>query len=476
MRVLDVPYLVSKFEKDTRHTTGLCEDILPYTTKLLKDLEKGIHQTIGRFITKSGKVKIDIKRSEDTLVEPNVRLIELIADQIEFNNDEDNRVLFEKFLAEYLFDSKQLRIVHPYLFNYVNFGDGKNFNLDKIADFMREILVDEPEEFNSLFLEKSTDNLLLKVIVNGLPDLEKSTERELDYKNHLSVIKRFYQQDLNFLKNHKEYFTDKFELLTTFYLFMYSCQLIVKFEKQEKAQYHSLDGLYFSIETEQLSKKRKAAGDYESYNYVNSKSEKLFAHMHVLAQLSHIIYPEQHQNYLELEKRKDQKVVQALTYKDIRDLIENKVINQNMYEKDLKEWIEQYSKLQNLSINSMELEDKNYSELISVLIGQVRRGMADKNQKEFGKNALAIGKKSFVKQRGSLGNVFNLTHESFYLIAAVVIKDKRIPLNELFDGFEKRGIKFDRHSKMEVLRLLEKINVIDKKSDSGDAQYVKPIL
>ena len=42
--------------------------------------------------------------------------------------------------------------------------------------------------------------------------------------------------------------------------------------------------------------------------------------------------------------------------------------------------------------------------------------------------------------------------------------------------YERRGLFFDRYSKEEIVNLLNTWNLIDKKSDSGDAQYVKQIL
>ena len=49
-------------------------------------------------------------------------------------------------------------------------------------------------------------------------------------------------------------------------------------------------------------------------------------------------------------------------------------------------------------------------------------------------------------------------------------------LNDVFSEFECRGVFLDNHSKDEVMRYYEKLNLIEKKSDSGDAQYVKRIL
>ena len=52
----------------------------------------------------------------------------------------------------------------------------------------------------------------------------------------------------------------------------------------------------------------------------------------------------------------------------------------------------------------------------------------------------------------------------------------RALLNELFDEFRKRGIYLDKQSQESIVEFYEKLNLIEKKSDSGDAQYVKGIL
>jgi len=84
---------------------------------------------------------------------------------------------------------------------------------------------------------------------------------------------------------------------------------------------------------------------------------------------------------------------------------------------------------------------------------------------------------NFSKKRGRLGHNLNLTEEDIILITKICINDnKRLKLNLLFEEFEKRGIFFDRDSKTEIVQLYEKLNLLEKKSDSGDAQYVRSIL
>ena len=61
-------------------------------------------------------------------------------------------------------------------------------------------------------------------------------------------------------------------------------------------------------------------------------------------------------------------------------------------------------------------------------------------------------------------------------ITALCIRKDKIKRNDLFKEYEKRGLFFDKKSRLEVDKILTKLDLIDKKSDSGDAQYVKRIL
>ena len=62
------------------------------------------------------------------------------------------------------------------------------------------------------------------------------------------------------------------------------------------------------------------------------------------------------------------------------------------------------------------------------------------------------------------------------MLTAICVKEEKITLKALFEEYNKRGVFLDKESKELVVKFLEKLNLIDKKSDSGDAQYVKSIL
>ena len=86
--------------------------------------------------------------------------------------------------------------------------------------------------------------------------------------------------------------------------------------------------------------------------------------------------------------------------------------------------------------------------------------------------------KFYRKNGGSLGTILSLKLDQLLMLVAVSVGESsnRIELKQLWDEFEKRGVWLDHHSKEEVINTLDKLNYLDKKSDSGDAQYVKSIL
>ena len=83
----------------------------------------------------------------------------------------------------------------------------------------------------------------------------------------------------------------------------------------------------------------------------------------------------------------------------------------------------------------------------------------------------------FGKTRGASGYVLTLSEDDIILFTKIIMNNlEKMKLKTIFEEFEIRGIFFDRDSKEKVLQLYEKLNIIEKKSDSGDAIYVKTIL
>ncbi|WP_141333661.1 DNA phosphorothioation-dependent restriction protein DptG, partial [Brevibacillus agri] len=246
-------------------------------------------------------------------------------------------------------------------------------------------------------------------------------------------------------------------------IFMYVCQLLAKFDAFEKANYQTASPFYFALEWESMSKRRKAAEDFNSFRWIKENASDLFVHVHTMSQLSHIA---DGQN----------KNLRFHTYHDLLVLLKKQgEESEQQYLSELKQWIEKYRDLFSKKVTPKE-EPATLSEAIKTLFNSLKEGMNSDTCEKYGKNIEDLGGHTFLKVRGNLGTVFNMNHDLLLLLTAVCVKDKRIPLNKLFDEMAARGVAFDRHSKKAIIELFDTLNILDKKSDSGDAQYVKPIL
>lgn len=82
-----------------------------------------------------------------------------------------------------------------------------------------------------------------------------------------------------------------------------------------------------------------------------------------------------------------------------------------------------------------------------------------------------------MKNRGRSGLMLNLSEETLIFLTKICIKNQeQMRLKDVFQAFESRGVFLDSISKEQVANYYEKLNLIEKKSDSGDAKYVKRIL
>jgi DNA phosphorothioation-dependent restriction protein DptG len=83
----------------------------------------------------------------------------------------------------------------------------------------------------------------------------------------------------------------------------------------------------------------------------------------------------------------------------------------------------------------------------------------------------------WVKNRKKSGLVLNLTERDIIFLTKICLRNKeKIRLIDLYKEYEYRGIYMDNTSKEYLQEFFTRLNLIDKKSDSGDAQYVKRIL
>ena len=468
IKTIEREFLRDHLQKNKKHDTALASDVLPFLTKRTRAIRGQFTGVLGEYIRNISGLKIDhnaLKNQEFYMTSTAHGMSEYIANDVDFEND-DAKLDFVRFLDAYLFNQEEIKPIHPYLFNYLEVKKELKNEFGKYGQFMNEVFVCDHEEVKAIFNNKDSDDILTELILNNMEGLKDTNNKSDQKKKHyiplLPSLTEMYRQDLLYLSKYKDYFLSSFPLLTHFYVFMYACQLLIKLEQFTEAKTEEIRPLYFALDWESISKRRKAADDLEGFKYIKEKSSNLFPHIHTLSHLSHNGF------------NSDQEEKQILLYNDLFELIKEQGSDfEKEFLEELKNWIRDYSEWARINVKD---DSEDLAGAFKVLFHCLKEGMSTGVCEKYGGNIEDLGANQFIKNRSSLGQVLNVKHEFFLLLTAVSVKDQRIPLNDLFKEFEKRGIAFDLTSKKEIITLLSNHNILDKKSDSGDAQYVKPIL
>ena len=61
-------------------------------------------------------------------------------------------------------------------------------------------------------------------------------------------------------------------------------------------------------------------------------------------------------------------------------------------------------------------------------------------------------------------------------LIALFTKGNKVKLDDMYKRFNNYGIHFNRYSRLAIEDYLLKLNLLDRKSDSGEAQYVRVVL
>ena len=233
----------------------------------------------------------------------------------------------------------------------------------------------------------------------------------------------------------------------------------MKLNKDYHEYDENIEELYFLLDWESVSKNRKTVNGY-GWHFLKSKSNNLAAKISVVDQLNVLLGTENYSLLSDIHKH-----YKMLDIHEQKEFIEY-----------LKKWVYDYRIVR--GFDSIILPN-NLEELTNILFESLndKKGIDNKiSRSSYPLNLEEVTKNFFAKRRGRYGLVLNITRDLLLTVTALCVKDKKIKLNQLFNEYEKRGLFFDKYSKEEIESFLTKLNLIDKKSDSGDAKYVRPIL
>lgn len=435
-----------------KHKIGVKSKFFPFTTNERYIInQKETSGTVAELVRLINGKQLDA--TEINIDEIIKKIMSLV--QIEDENDEG--YLYEIIKEQIMNEDGSRNIFHYKLYNYIN----SNKKEQKIAKFLYDIVFKNMDYFNEIYNEIQDEDVITKLILEGMDQADYLIDKRLNknedvYENKLTFITKLAYEDFKFLSTNKEFFLEYFERLVYFYYFYYLIQLCIKINKRFNVDYNKVEETYYLLDWEKAGKNRKST--LKGYKDIRSRGEDLWVNLNVIEHSNFLMGTENY-NLVEIEEY-------------FKSLEEDK---QKEYLETLKEWIKEYKICTQQEYNDIELD---FNILMNEIIKSVSVKLSEPGRgRRLFNNVEEIGKLYFLKSRGgSYGYMFNLTQETVLMLTAICVKEEKITLKALFEEYNKRGVFLDKESKELVVKFLEKLNLIDKKSDSGDAQYVKSIL
>ena len=290
--------------------------------------------------------------------------------------------------------------------------------------------------------------------MDSVEEIKEVEERNI-FKSILNDIFIEKNEDLEYLLKNKDFALKNLDKFFAFYYFQFILQTALNIDRIRNVKEGvKLYPLYYTLEFEKITSSRIT--NTRGYNLIKEINKYTLVNENLLGYL----------NILIREINKDENFY---TFTDIFNLNYEKQLDLNQ---ELKIVLSEYKKV----LKKEEEIEINLENNIELLKKWLAEDITNETISRYHLSVEEIGKLMFLKNRGSLGKTLSLKKDMIILLTALIVKDEKKLIKDVFMEFEKRGVYFDRYTKEEIMIFYEKMNILDKKSDSGEVKYVKPVL
>lgn len=384
----------------------------------------------------------------------------------EVDVEEDDIDFFKDMIQSLFFRDTDFIADNIGLYPYQN--SMNNRSVDNLAHFIFSVMdmnTNDCEKIETNKRNKCQFNVLEKMVIKTIENKNVTEdERKPSYFRIKNDIQELFKSDFEFMLESGMTSLEDLSNLFAVYYFFYVSQTCIILDKFCHGKRDLYERLYFALDWERVGKNRLCCT--QGWERLQNNINNMFSHAITLEIL----------NQTQLKEMVDYILIGELARDYNADLTIASEIRKA--EEFYCSCIGDCKDLGNVPKTESGTEtEKAIEHLFKCVKKQflcTERKRADQfyNEKfsEFCKNR-------WVKNRKKSGLVLNLTERDVIFLTKVCLRyEEKIRLNDLFKEFEKRGINLDGTSREYLQEFFTKLNLIDKKSDSGDAQYVKRIL
>ena len=441
------------------HKSGYRFKLFPFVTQPNSNPVLELKPLVGTFLCLiEGKKAIEVTAAE---------LSASIKSESEIQAGQET--LFEEMIRQLFFNPDgTIRPLNLELLEQVVSNEASE---NRIAEYLVDVLGDNTVLSNSIVKAKekaeANYNVLERCVLSKLKtDTLLPDENTLSYYRVTNSLKNVFEEDFAYIienpKRAREYLVSLIEL----YFFTYTAQTSLQLSRFLDGERENNVPLFFSLEWEKTSQSRLCFS--EGWQKLQSAIDKIFAHVIVLELLNQTEEESELVDYIKIAK-----VIENDNEADAELSSQIDVIT-DCYRKAITDCPEMNE------LTKVDLPQGRTASSIKFLFESVRTQFENTGRERAYKSYASKFEHychKFLKSRGRSGLMLNLSEETLIFITKLCIKDsEQLRLKDVFKAFEQRGIFLDELSKEQVALYYEKLNLIEKKSDSGDAKYVKRIL
>lgn len=380
-------------------------------------------------------------------------------------SDENFEILCHIVENMYFDNDKKLLPINTRALSYIDC----NISQQQVAEYLFSLFVESTDlEDRYKAMEASEDtNILEKLVFDSLESNDADTVANISHADcFLPYVKEVFVKDFKVLTKDTAFYQDNIHRFLAYYYMFYVSQLAVKLSKFEDGDRNEIEKIFITLYEEVVTKVRPG---YEyGWKYVKDKISHMFSHSVVMSMLSHNI-ENVHMDYIGFFDRFHESADDEQVAKEIRSIRERYM-----------NWIPlDYSGCKHNSEKDKKCATSTeVKKLFETIDYQFINGGRKSHYNGYNRKFIDFVQKNFGKFRGICGYTLSIHESDIVMFTRLILLeyDGKIRLTKLFEEFENRGLLFDRESKKHIVELFEKMNLLEKRSDSGDAQYVKYIL
>ena len=442
------------------HFSGKRFKLFPFIANNNSEPVRNLDVLVGRYLSQ-------IEQREPVPISAE-ELIQKLKDDEETYIDLGMDYIFEQ-VVRHMFFTKEGKI-RPINLRMLAQTPCEESNECKLADYLVDVLgnIDTLQKYLASASEKvdTQSNVLERFAASKLETKPLGRKAGHEYQRITNAVQQKFEDDFEYILGARNRTRDYLIPLLEFYYFTYTAQATLQLNRFLEGERDRCIPLYFCLEWEKTSQNRRCFN--EGWNMLQDAVRRIFAHAITLEILNQTEEGSEPVDYIKL-----QELINCAPGEDRRIAGEIKVLT-DCYRRAISDCPEMTELSRKASPDSETAAEVRF--LFESVRLQFENTARNRPYSSYA-NKFEEYSRKYLKRRGRSGMMLNLSEETLIFLTKICIKDQeKMRLNDVFSEFEARGVFLDNHSKIEVMHYYEKLNLIEKKSDSGDAQYVKRIL